>query len=54
MKNLIFYLTFIIITTTAFSNSLDDKKNQISQIENEIKRKGEEIKKKHSKNQDHR
>jgi len=45
MKKLIFYLTFIIITTTAFSNSLDDKKNQISQIENEIKRKGEEIKK---------
>lgn len=45
MKKLIFFLTLVIITTNTFSNSLDDKKNQISQIENEIKKKGEEIKK---------
>lgn len=43
MKKLIFLLITIIITTNTFSNSLDEKKNQINQIENEIKKKGEEI-----------
>jgi septal ring factor EnvC (AmiA/AmiB activator) len=45
MKRLMFFLTLIIINVNIFSNTLDDKKNQINQIENEIKRNGEEIKK---------
>jgi len=44
MKKLIFFLILLIITTNTFSNILDDKKNQISQIESEIKKKDEEIK----------
>lgn len=45
MKKLMFFLMLIVINVNIFSNSLDDKKNQINQIDNEIKRNGEEIKK---------
>lgn len=44
MRKLIFLMIIIIITANTFSNSLDEKKNQINQIESEIKKKAEEIK----------
>ncbi|OQY42999.1 MAG: hypothetical protein B6227_00340 [Fusobacteriia bacterium 4572_74] len=43
MKKLMFFLTLLIITTNTFSNTLDEKKNQINQIEDEIKKNGEVI-----------
>lgn len=49
MKNLIFYLIFLIFTINTFGNSIDDKKNQINRINNEIKKKDAEIKKNNQK-----
>jgi len=45
MKKLIFFLILMILNINIYSNSLDEKKDQINQIEDEIKRNDEEIKK---------